>query len=140
MRVVASFAVTISLCILLGCSDPHAGKVKAVTGIPYSGKIVLHRGEWFGLQLPNKKVVYLSCIKDHKLVLYSATGNRTYYGEYPWAEDQKGNNIKVGESKIVGGLSPIRREYSLFVGEFRVDVIEDHTTRGGLPVEVKITK
>ncbi|TAK94641.1 MAG: hypothetical protein EPO07_16420 [Verrucomicrobia bacterium] len=127
---------------LFGCSDPQPGKVKVVSDIPYSKDFVLQRGEWCGLKLPNQKVIYFSCIKDDKpqLVPYSTTGDRTYYGSFPWAEDQAGDYIKAGESKVIGGLSPTRREYTLFIGEFRLDVIEDHTAHGGLPVEVKITK
>lgn len=123
------FGILFGIAISVGCSDPRTGNVTVLTEIPCSKRIVLQRGEWFGVRLPNQKTIYLSCIRDDKpqLVPYSGTGDRTYFGDHPWAQDQTNDYIVVGESKIVQDLSPIRREYTLFVADYRLDVVEDHS-------------
>lgn len=142
MRNLFSFGLLFVFIILSGCSGSSVNSVVSVKKVPYSDEIVLERGQWCGFQLPNQKVVYLSCIMDDKphLVLGGPSGSRTYYGTSPWGEDDGGSYIKAGESKIIGEFPPVRREYTLYVGEFRLDVAEDHTQINTVPIAVKITK
>lgn len=130
----------VALAFLFGCSEPTVRQVTVVRDVPYSTQVVLERGDWCGFRLPNGKELFLSCIKDDKpqLVPNSAIGSRTYYGDHPWAEDQS-DYIKVGESKVQGRA---RREYTLFIEQFCVKVVEGHAHKGSfaLPVDIQITK
>lgn len=142
MRIILSFAFLFNILLLSGCSVDQVNSVVVVKKVPYTNQLDLERGQWCGFQLPNQKVVYLSCIMDDKphLVEGGASGSRTYYGTSPWGEDDGGSYIKAGESKLIGQFPPVRREYTLYVGEFRLDVAEDHTEIHTVPIEVKITK
>ena len=142
MRNIPSFVFSISLVFILGCSDSQVDKVLTVKSVPYASQFFLARGEWRGFQLPNQKTVYLSCIMDDKPILVSGSpsNSRTYYGTHPWGEDDGGGYIKAGKSKVIGEFPPVKREYTLYVEEFRLDITENHTDIHGVPVEVKITK
>ena len=135
----------------------HVEKVTvAETDIPYEKKLMMKEHDAVIFILPQQRPVSVWCYRpDERTPLAeqrTKSGLKTAWGEKPWIRVRTRWRSLDGTSRAadgwdsyiqMGGVTTVgdrQSDYRLYVGDLRLNIIEDLRATNGLPVTIRVTK
>jgi hypothetical protein len=135
----------------------HVQKIEvADSAIPFEKKLTMNEHDAVILILPDHKAVSIWCYRPDRMAMLAEqetkSGLKTTHAEKPWIMPRMkwkelGNGSFQGDgldSYIeFGGVTTRAGDYSdytLYVGQLKVNIIEDLTATNALPVTVKVSR